>query len=572
MLGAAIIVTVLGLGTGVASAHASLVATSPADGTSVTPSPATVSATFSERVSIGVGGLTVRNTRGLRVDTGPNSLDGAGTTVSVSLQPSLPDGTYVATYRMLSADGHPVSASFLFGVGTGPVDPNAATAGGDNRVWEITGALARFLMYASALLAAGLAFFVAFIHDQDEDRWRLIGWARITTITAMLGAAGIVLGQAALLSGRGVASVTDGSVLGDVLASRLGWSLGALVMGLLAVHLSTDIRNRTASQVLALYGGLATAGSFAIWGHSTELAPIWLSTTADIIHAAAGAVWFGGIIGLVLVLRRRTDRPAASTAGIVGRFSAVAAISVGFLAAAGLALGWNATGGSWDALISTTYGRLLLVKVLITAAIIAVARYNRSSLVPAIVNGEPVDDDVRDSEAANRPVADNGDGSSEALDAAAERARNWRVLRRTVTIEAIALVLVLAITSVLVNVTPASTAVAARDRVVNQTQTVPTGTVNLVVVPARVGENTLHIQYADASGRPIDVANTLTIEFALPSAELAAISRQTAKAGPGHFIYTGPELSIVGSWTVTLVARVSDFSQQRTAFTVPIRN
>ena len=99
-----------------------------------------------------------------------------------------------------------------------------------------------------------------------------------------------------------------------------------------------------------------------------------------------------------------------------------------------------------------------------------------------------------------------------------------------------------------------------------------TGSVNLIVLPARVGENTLHIQYTDSSGKPIDVANTLAIEFSLPSADLAAISRQTAKAGPGHFIYTGPELSILGTWTVTLVARTSDFSEQRTTFQVPIRN
>ena len=533
---------VLALGTGVASAHAGLVATSPADGTSVTPSPDAVSATFSERVSIGVGGLTVRNTRGLRVDTGSSTLDPAGTTVRVALQPALPDGTYVATYRVLSADGHPVSASFLFGVGSGPIDQTAVTSGAANRVWEIAGAVARFLMYVSALLAAGIAFFVAFLHDQDEDRWRLIGWARIATITAVFGAAGIILVQAALLSGRGVASVTDGSVLADVLDSRLGWSLAVLVMGLIAVHLSTDVRNLTASQALALYGGLATAGSFAIWGHSTELTPIWLSTVADVVHAAAAAVWFGGIIGLVVVLRRPTDQPVASTARIVQRFSGAAAITVAFLAAAGLVLSWNATGGSVDSLISTTYGRLLLVKVLITGAILAVAGYNRSRLVPALVD----DDDP--------PEA------------------GWRRLRRSVSIEAIALVLVLALTSVLVNVTPARTAVATRDRVVNQTQSVPTGTVNLVVVPARVGPNTLHIQYADAAGRPIDVANTLTIEFSLASADLAAISRQTSKAGPGHFIYTGPELSIAGTWTVTLVARTSDFSEQRSTFAVPIRN
>jgi copper transport protein len=146
----------------------------------------------------------------------------------------------------------------------------------------------------------------------------------------------------------------------------------------------------------------------------------------------------------------------------------------------------------------------------------------------------------------------------------------WRRLRRTVAIEAIALVAVMGITSVLVNVTPARTAFEADNRMIDQTQSVATGSVNLIVLPARVGENTLRVRYTDASGKPIDVANTLNIEFSLPSANLSAISRQTAKAGPGHFIYTGAELSIVGTWTVTLVARTSDFSEQRTNFQVAI--
>lgn len=565
LLAALVMFAVLSVGTDVAGAHASVVVTSPADNTSVATAPANATVTFSERVSIGVGGLTVRNTAGLRVDSGPSKVEGNGTTVSVGLQTALPDGTYVATYRVLSADGHPVNGSFLFGVGAGPIDADAASRSGTegNTVWEVVSALARFLMYASALMAAGLAFFLAFIHDRDEDRWRLIGWTRIATITAVFGAAGIIVGQAALLSGRGLTAITDGGIVGDVLDSRLGWSLAALAMGLVAVHLSTDISSPVVSQSLALYGGLVTAASFAVWGHSTELTPIWLSTGADVVHAASAAVWFGGIIGLVLVLRRRTDQPVTSTAQIVGRFSTTAAISVGFLAAAGIALSWNATGGSWDALVSTTYGRLLLVKLAITGGILVLAAYNRSRLVPTLVHGDDGTDRDRD------PSAHDDSGSA---GESADTAQLWRRLRRTVTVEAVALVAVLGVTSVLVNVTPAGTALEAADRVVNQTQTVASGSVNLIVVPATVGQNTLRIQYTDASGRPIDVANTLTIDFALPAAELSAITRQTAKAGPGQFIYTGSELSIVGTWTVTIIARTGDFSEQRTSFQVPIHD
>ena len=117
LLTALVLLAVQTLGTGVAGAHASVLVTSPADNTAVAPAPATATVTFTERVTIGVGGLTVRNTTGLRVDSGPSKVDDIGTTVSVGLQTALPDGTYVATYRVLSADGHPVSGSFLFGIG-----------------------------------------------------------------------------------------------------------------------------------------------------------------------------------------------------------------------------------------------------------------------------------------------------------------------------------------------------------------------------------------------------------------------------------------------------------------------
>ena len=124
VVGLAALVLVLVAGTGVASAHASLVSTTPADGQSVPTAPQIVSATFTESISADVGGLTVRNTDGDRVDEGNSSV--SANTLQVTVPTDLPDGTYIATYRVLSADGHPVSGSWLFGVGTAPVDPSAA--------------------------------------------------------------------------------------------------------------------------------------------------------------------------------------------------------------------------------------------------------------------------------------------------------------------------------------------------------------------------------------------------------------------------------------------------------------
>ena len=136
--------------------------------------------------------------------------------------------------------------------------------------------------------------------------------------------------------------------------------------------------------------------------------------------------------------------------------------------------------------------------------------------------------------------------------------------------EALALVAVLGFTAVLVNTTPARTAVVSEAKVVNLNDDTATGTVNLVVSPARVGTNSIHVQYADEAGKPLDVANTLTIELSLPAKDLGPITRQVVKISTGHYVLEGDELSLAGDWTITLAVRTSDFTEERTTFQVPV--
>ena len=108
---------------GPAAAHASLVSIDPADGARLDESPSQVTLTFSEHVSAALGGVQVLDTTGATVHVGAARVD--GTKVLVDLQPHLPDGTYVVTYRVVSADGHPVRGGSVFGVGEVTVDDGA---------------------------------------------------------------------------------------------------------------------------------------------------------------------------------------------------------------------------------------------------------------------------------------------------------------------------------------------------------------------------------------------------------------------------------------------------------------
>ena len=539
----AILVGVLALGTTAASAHATLESSSPADGQSVLTSPSEIRITFSEAVTTISGGLSVLDADGKTVDVGNSEVVG-GRTLVAPISETLSDGTYVATYRVLSADGHPVSGSLLFAVGAGALDRSAQPSSSGDRLWEIIGGISRFIMYLAALVAAGVAFFLAFIHDRAEDRWRIVPFVRIGSILALLSAIGIVMSQAALLTGKGAGAITDSTVLRDVLNQNLGWSLALLMIGLAAVHLSTDIPKKVVSQSLAVYGGLAVTVSFAVWGHATELSPTAISLAADAIHATAAALWLGGLVGLVMVLSVRTPETVRATAGIIGRFSRMAFWSVIALTLAGLTLTITGSGASLNSILTTTWGQLVLAKIGLTLIVVLIAAWNRRTLVPSLTS-----------------PTENTD----------ELAVRWATLLRTIRAEAVLLVAVLALTAIVVNVPPARTAVVAKADRVDITQRVDTGNVQLSVDPAIVGPNTVAVRYTDGTGQPINVANSMSIEFSQPSAGLEPITRQVPASEPGVFVIQGNELSIPGTWTITIAVRTGDFTEQRTSFEVPVR-
>jgi copper transport protein len=539
----AILVGVLALGTTAASAHATLESSSPADGQSVPASPSEIRITFSEAVTTISGGLSVLDADGKTVDVG-NSEVVDGRTLVAPISETLSDGTYVTTYRVLSADGHPVSGSLLFGVGEGALDRSAQPSSNGDRLWEIIGGISRFIMYLAALIAAGVAFFLAFIHDRAEDRWRIVPFVRIGSLLALLSATGIVMSQAALLTGKGAGAVTDSNVLRDVLNQDLGWSLALLMIGLAAVHLSTDIPKKVVSNSLALSGGLAVTVSFAVWGHATELSPKAISLAADAIHATAAALWLGGLVGLVMVLSLRTPDTVRATAGIISRFSLMAFWSVIALAIAGLTLTITGSDASLNSILTTTWGQLVLAKIGLTLIVVLIAAWNRRTLVPSLIS----------------PTENTG-----------ELVVRWAAFLRTIRAEAVLLVAVVALTAIVVNVPPARTAVVAKTDRVDITQRVDTGNVQLSVDPAIVGPNTVAVRYTDGTGQPINVANSMSVEFSQPSAGLEPITRQVPASEPGVFVIQGNELSIPGTWTITIAVRTGDFTEQRTSFEVPVR-
>ncbi len=101
-----------------ASAHDELLSTLPADGASVAEAPTEVSLTFGEEAQKLGTAVVVTDAAGVRLGDGRVVVDGP--LVTQAITPPTVAGEVRVSYRVVSADGHPVTGTFSFTVGTVP--------------------------------------------------------------------------------------------------------------------------------------------------------------------------------------------------------------------------------------------------------------------------------------------------------------------------------------------------------------------------------------------------------------------------------------------------------------------
>lgn len=99
---------------GVASAHSELVSSSPSTGETLNTVPTEVVLTFSEEVNKDLNEIQVTDGEGIEMTDGDPVIVGA--TVTQALLPDVHPGSYSITYKVVSADGHPISAVIPFAV------------------------------------------------------------------------------------------------------------------------------------------------------------------------------------------------------------------------------------------------------------------------------------------------------------------------------------------------------------------------------------------------------------------------------------------------------------------------
>jgi copper transport protein len=505
-------------------AHAALIDADPADRAILDESPAAVTLTFNESVSVPTGGVRLFDADARPVAAGPVDQP-TPETVALPLD-GLEPGGYVVTWRVVSDDSHPIAGVLSFRIGDGPAVDDTVIAelfGGAGRTTTgIAGPLVRALAYLGTLLAAGGAlagWWFATTAEQRAVVRRTTSGGAIIGVVASLAS---VVVQATALTGR-LAEAFTGSVLTEILASGFGQGTALRVIWLPVLALFVF---RNAPGWAQAGAGAIAAASFALDGHQRSVDPTWLLASADVIHVAAAAVWAGGLVAVA--------RFAAPLAEPVRRFSRAALASVGVVAATGLVM--SAVLVRAPRALDTPYGWTLVAKVAIVAVVIGVAVFNRRLLLPGL---------------------DTDDRASDRL-------------RATMRTEAALLAAVLVASAALATQPPAVQVAGVGGAFQTLVPLDADHELELVVDPNRVGLNALHVYVLDAAGRPAGDVEDLVLELTYVPEQIGPISIEPFPAGPGHWIANIDDLRFAGEWRVRAVAGIGRFTEASAEVTVHV--
>lgn len=252
---------------GSAAAHASLVGTDPAPGAVLDTSPGTVTLTFDEPVRLAGPAATLVDAGGGAV---ASPVSGGGTQVLVDVPDDLADGSYLLSWRVVSADGHPIAGSLPFSVGEAGVSSVAPPPDPDPSAVRTVLGLAQGVGYAGLLLAGGLVFLAVLLLPRQS----VADAVRRRVLRLAVGSA--VLAGLAFLA---VVPLTVAHQLGP----EVTWSAAGRV-----------------------------------W--SVDLVGEPLLVAGDVVHLGGGAIWLGGLLGLVVAIRGLASRPELA-AQTLARFS-----------------------------------------------------------------------------------------------------------------------------------------------------------------------------------------------------------------------------------------------------------
>ncbi|HEY2379397.1 MAG TPA: CopD family protein [Gemmatimonadaceae bacterium] len=440
-------------------AHAHLRRSEPGANARLESSPSAIRLWFTERPELPFTRIQLRAADSTEIPLGAlarMSDDAMGIWTPIST--SLAAGTYTVIWRTAAADGHATNGRFTFIVAasTTPVPATRDTTNrgsGANPLVHVDStaeeraplnvtAATRWVEFIAMLAVVGAIVFRLLVlrlgeralatvispetrNDISDSVRRLAQSALVLLLMASLSRlyeeGSSVLGPDRAFNRSAVETIVFGTSWGT------GWLLGFAGIVVAGLGFTVAKRSRTnAGWVIAALGALAIVTAPALTGHARATQPVGVAVFADMLHVCAACAWIGGLMTLLfaavpMVRGARATNAIGSgplVAGLVRAFHPIALTCAALVILSGLCAAWLRL-PTIEALWSSTYGRVLLIKLAFVAIVVVMGAINWRRMLPSL-----------------------GDDQSA------------RRIRRTAGTELTFAVLVLAVTAVLVSTPP----------------------------------------------------------------------------------------------------------------------
>ncbi|MBC1434606.1 copper resistance protein [Listeria rocourtiae] len=512
--------------TTVAEAHAYLQSSTPKDQSTVTKAPEKVMLTFTEMIQNEYPSVIVRNSEGKRFEKGAASINPENDhVVEIGLLKDLPDDVYSVEWRVVSADGHPVSGVISFKVG----DTNQSfTDVKANTISSWPSTIVKVILYIGFSLVAGvLLFFLAL------NRMEISTVLRQRTIRILqIGLGLLVLGLLLFLplqvhiytGGSGLDFATMGQL---VRTSGIGhlWLIQMVSLLVLMFSLFFIFRKKRLDKIwlwlVPLIFFMVLLFAKASQGHAAGSPDKAVAIPMDFLHLVSASAWVGGIVVLFILMRKHPGIMA-----VWNRFSPWAASFVGLIIVSGLLMSVMNL-GSMSKLFTTLYGKLILVKIALFLVMGALGfiHYLYMRQTGKMISTKTI-------------VAEFGIG-----------------------------LIILGVAAFLTNVQtpPPAPPESFSKRVVTES-----GFVSLKIAPAVVGDNTFLVVFTDQDGQVRTDFQKVTLTVA-PSGGGKAAEFEVLKNEQNEYVANGLYLNATGRWEIKVHALTKDFSEIDKNFTMQLK-
>lgn len=372
-----------------ASAHPFTEETNPVRFSNVPAGTSEVTVYYSEGVEIDFSVLKVFDSNGDQIDNKDTKYFEGDYSLVVTTPP-LTDGTYTITSKVLSkVDGHLVDDAFVFAVGDVKIDPALLETTGPSELIFFPEAGARFpgLVGQTIVLGAVIASILIWgtqrkdIIKKDLSKVESAYHSKFMSIVGF----GLIIVFASNILMLTIQSLRLETSAFDALQTNFGmtWIIRMiLTIILLGIWFAMErIKNLSIKkQIPLLVLSLALIGTTTMMGHgaASEQEP---AIVLDYIHNLVTAVWIGGIIFFAFALlpvfssldEKRKEKMSLLA---IPRFSIMVTIAIGVVIISGPILLWFLE-SNVGAITGSTYGRLIILKILIASAMVAIGGYHQ---------------------------------------------------------------------------------------------------------------------------------------------------------------------------------------------------